>query len=249
MIGDDDDNNLVGTAANDYLEGQDGDDTLNGGAGNDTLVGNDDNDTYFVDSAGDVVREDSGQGTDTVISSLGYTLGANLENLTLTGTSALHGTGNSLRNQVIGNSSHNILQGWQGNDTLRGENGNDVLDGGTGTDTLIGGQGSDHFTFAAPNQGIDTITDFNNLNDLIVVSATGFNGGLVAGAAITSEQFHLGATATKTSQRFLYNLATGGLFFDGDGSNSLYLPVQLANLSSKPSLTNAHIFVSNSPAS
>jgi Ca2+-binding RTX toxin-like protein len=57
-----------------------------------------------------------------------------VENLTLTGTGALNGTGNSLDNHLIGNSGANSLSGDAGNDTL---------DGGSGIDTMTGGDGSD----------------------------------------------------------------------------------------------------------
>ena len=61
---------------------------LDGGAGADTMLGGAGNDTYVVDATTDVVTEAAGQGTDTIQSSVTYTLGANVENLTLTGTGA-----------------------------------------------------------------------------------------------------------------------------------------------------------------
>ena len=71
---------------------------LDGGAGADTMSGGAGNDTYVVDDAGDVVTEAAGEGTDTVRARVSYTLGANVENLTLTGTGAINGTGNALDN-------------------------------------------------------------------------------------------------------------------------------------------------------
>jgi trimeric autotransporter adhesin len=127
------------------------------------------NDTYIVDNSGDVVMENAGEGTDTVQSSLSYTLGANFENLTLTGTADINGTGNSLSNVITGN------------------NGNNILDAGTGTDTLIGGAGNDTYilhdtsfakVYESAGEGIDTVQAWQssytlgaNLENLILSSA------------------------------------------------------------------------------
>jgi Ca2+-binding RTX toxin-like protein len=81
---------------------------------------------YVVDAAGDVVTELAAEGTDLVQSSVGCTIGANVENLTLTGTAAINGTGNASANTLIGNVSANQLDGAAGNDTMRGGAGDDV---------------------------------------------------------------------------------------------------------------------------
>ncbi|CAK0769201.1 serralysin [Gammaproteobacteria bacterium] len=110
-------NALVGNSGDNILDGLVGADTMTGGAGNDT---------YLVDNAGDVVLEQAGGGTDQVKSSLTYTLLANVENLTLTGTDHLNGTGNELANALVGNSGNNILDGLVGADTMTGGDGNDA---------------------------------------------------------------------------------------------------------------------------
>lgn len=146
----------------------------------------------------------------------------------------------------------NYLNGGAGNDTLKGGfngagdtllggAGNDQITGLFGDDTLTGGAGADRFIFNG-NDSVDKITDFSVIDDTIVVSADSFASGLISGAAITSAQFTIGAAAAKTSDRFIYNKATGALFFDTDGTGATE-QVQLAGLSTGLAMTNADILV------
>jgi Ca2+-binding RTX toxin-like protein len=233
---------LDGGAGNDYLIAGFGSDRLIGGSGSDTLVGFRGNDAYVVDSTGDTIIENANEGTDTINSSVACTLVANLENLLLTGTSNINGTGNSLNNSITGNGANNTLRGNSSNDTLIGGGGNDTLVGGAGNDTLTGGAGKDRFTFNLPNERIDRITDFLPVDDTIAISASGFGGGLVAGAAITAAQFRIGASATTANHRFMYNSTNGGLFFDKDGIGAI-AQLQIATLNAGLTMTNNDIFV------
>ncbi|MBN8455649.1 MAG: putative Ig domain-containing protein [Candidatus Accumulibacter sp.] len=135
------DNVLTGNGAANTLSGGFGNDTLSGAAGADTLVGGLGNDTYVVDNSGDVITENTGEGTDLVQSSVTWTLAANVDNLTLAGSTAINGTGNSLDNVLTGNTGNNTLTGGLGNDTLAGGTGSDRLDGGAGNDTYLFARG------------------------------------------------------------------------------------------------------------
>jgi serralysin len=134
---------IYGLGGDDILYGNGGDDRLYGGGGSDQMFGGSGDDTYYVDAINDVVDESAAEGTDLVASSISWTLGANLENLTLTGVGGSTGTGNALANIVRGNSAANILSGEAGNDSLLGGAGNDRLYGGTGNDSAQGGPGDD----------------------------------------------------------------------------------------------------------
>ncbi|MDI1302711.1 MAG: VCBS domain-containing protein [bacterium] len=160
---------LYGDFGNDTLAGGDGsdslwggadDDSLDGGAGADYMAGDDGNDTYFLDDVNDQVHEDADHwvsyfywgywqgywqdnGNDTVVTALDYQLGDYLENLTLTGSMDLTGTGNDLDNIITGNSGNNILSGLVGNDWIYGMDGNDVLNAGSGSGAMYGGNGDD----------------------------------------------------------------------------------------------------------
>jgi Ca2+-binding RTX toxin-like protein len=126
---------------NNTLAGNAAENVLNGGAGVDTMAGGLGNDSYIVDNVSDVVTEAANAGIDAVLASVNYTLGANVENLTLTGNAAINGTGNTLNNTLTGNASGNTLNGGGGNDVLDGQAGNDVLAGGLGNDTFLMGRG------------------------------------------------------------------------------------------------------------
>jgi Ca2+-binding RTX toxin-like protein len=189
------DNQITGNTANNDLFGNNGSDTLDGGTGADYMVGGDGNDTYIVDNPADIVDEDVSTGIDIVNSSVSYNLSfnafdtalnsraLNVENLTLTGATAINGTGNALSNTIIGNGASNRLEGAAGNDTLIGGSGNDTLVGGLGKDVLTGGVSgvnNDKFvfdtgaTFNKSTIGIDTITDFTRGADKIVLDKTTF---------------------------------------------------------------------------
>jgi Ca2+-binding RTX toxin-like protein len=128
----------TGNSLANVIAGNEGNNRLDGGTGIDTLIGGAGNDVYVVDNLGDTVTEQSSEGTDLVQSSVTFTLGANVENLTMMSSGgSIAGTGNALANVLLGNQGHNTLSGLGGNDTLNGGAGNDVLDGGAGFDTAV----------------------------------------------------------------------------------------------------------------
>jgi Ca2+-binding RTX toxin-like protein len=160
---------IRGGGGNDSLWGEAGRDTLDGGTGSDRLEGGTGNDTYIVDSITDVIVDASTGSTeiDAVQSAVTWTLGANLERLTLTG-SATQGTGNALANTITGNNVANTLRGEAGNDTLVGGGGNDTLNGGTGNDSLDGGTGNDSLVGGSGN---DRYT-VDSAGDIVVETST-----------------------------------------------------------------------------
>ncbi|WP_441279892.1 Ig-like domain-containing protein [Bradyrhizobium sp. 63_E2_N1_3] len=173
-------------------------DQIAGGGGADTLIGGLGDDTYIITNTGDTVVENAGEGTDTVQSSVTYTLGTNVENLTLTGTSNINGTGNGVDNVIVGNSGNNILVGLGGADTLDGGQGTDTATytaSGTGVNvSLATGQGS-----GGDAQG-DILANIENLtgsqfNDLLEGDAG--NNVLAGGAGIDTVSYaHASAGVT-----------------------------------------------------
>ena len=145
--------NFLGAATNDWIKAGIGNDILNGGAGADTMIGGAGNDSYYVDNVGDSIIENANQGTDTVFTTITYTLAANVENLTLQGTTAINGIGNDLNNTITGNTVANTLNGGAGADTLIGGVGNDNLSLGLNDNAI------DNVNYVL-GDGVDTVTQF-----------------------------------------------------------------------------------------
>ncbi|GBE72833.1 hypothetical protein myaer87_00600 [Microcystis aeruginosa NIES-87] len=197
-------NILTGNSGNNILTGLAGNDSLDGKAGADTMIGGLGNDTYTVDNTGDIVTENLNEGTDTVQASISYTLTDNVENLTLTGTANLNGTGNNLNNILTGNSGNNILTGNEGNDTLNGAAGIDTLTGGLGADIFI-------FQFSQSTAAaLDRVTDFAIGDDKIDLLSQ-------AGAAINAPVAFTRATDSTTTS---INTIVTNVFTDANGATA-----------------------------
>ena len=199
--------NGTGNTANNILTGNTGANVLNGNGGTDTLIGGSGNDTYIIDSAGDIITETgTSSDVDSVQSAVSWVLGTNLENLNLTGTDALTGIGNSLKNTIIGNSANNILDGGTG-----------------GTDRLTGLGGADTFKFSSRpsifrNSSADHITDFSSAQgDKIQITKSAF--GITASTATLSVVSNVTAlnTALAGSALFVYNTSNGELHWNQNG--------------------------------
>ncbi len=204
----------TGNASANIITGNAGSNELDGGKGDDRMMGGLGNDTYKVDSTGDIVDETGGNGTDTVNASISFNLANTLgtvENLTLTGSSAINATGNGANNFLTGNTAANVLTGGAGNDQLIGGNGND---------TLSGGSGADYFVFnVKPNasRNIDKIADFSeSAGDKIALDHDIF--AAIDPANFSNANFVLGTKALDTNDRLIYDQTTGKLLYDADGS-------------------------------
>lgn len=210
-------------AGNDSITGGNNSDHIDGGLGADTMAGGKGDDFYFVDNAGDKVKESAKQGNDTVYASIDYTLTSNVENLYLlddapmdsplrgTFSAQLNGTGNTLANVIVGNS------------------GNNRLDGKAGADTLTGGAGDDIFVFSTTlgSKNLDTIIDFGDGNDKLELSgsafkalfkAAGVTGGLTADHLVVGEWETTPPAATDSNDYLLFNTYNSTLYYDANGS-------------------------------
>ncbi len=198
-----DNTNAVGNTQGNILTGNAGNNILDGGAGADEMTGGGGNDTYVVENAGDMVIEAADGGTDAVRSWIDYTLGDNVEKLSLQGTANINGTGNELANSLLGNTGRNIL------------------DGGGGADVLTGNGGGDTFRFstALDAGNVDRITAFDHAADTIQLDDAIF-AALGAGA-LAAGAFNTGPAATQADDRILYDIASKSLYYDADGAGGL----------------------------
>jgi Ca2+-binding RTX toxin-like protein len=232
-------NRLFGGAGNDRLSGGAGDDRLLGGLGDDVLDGGTGGDTTsYKDKTAAVSVTLAGASDATVkVNGVAEDIIRNVEHVA-GGSGADVLAGDGLANRLFGAAGNDRLSGGAGNDRLLGGLGDDVLIGDIGNDVLTGDPGKDQFLFnATPNAitNLDRITDFNVADDTIVLENAIFTAFTTTGA-ISSGAFHIGATANDTNDRLIYDKATGGLFYDSNGSASGG-SVQIADLSAGLSLT------------
>jgi hypothetical protein len=170
MSGGSGNDNLFGGEGNDYLVGGDGDDYLVGGNGNNSMSGEGGNDS-INDGSGDGYLV-GGAGNDGLFGG--------------DGNDSLNGDGDD--DYLVGGNGTNSLYGGDGNDSLNDGDGDGYLVGGAGADGLYGGLGADQFfsgpgsdwmvgsaggdTFVfLPGDGLDTITDFNVVEDRVNLGA------------------------------------------------------------------------------
>lgn len=219
------DDTLNGGGGDDTIFGDNGWDTLNGGSGRDTLQGGDGSDAYVVDDAGDqVIETATGGASDTVYTSIAYTLDSNVENLTAAGAEAVTLTGNAVANVVRGNAGAN------------------KVNGGYGKDTLYGGTGKDIFVFDTKlsSGNADKIADYKASDDTIWLEnkyLTKLKAGKLASSA-----FWKGAKAHDSNDRIIYDSSKGYLYYDADGTGASK-QVLIATMTKKLKMTYAEFFV------
>ncbi len=148
------------------------------------------------------------------------------ENLTLLGTAAINGTGNSLANTIVGNTGANVLAGGLGNDTLTGDG---------GADSFV-------FDTALGAGNVDRIMDFNAVDDTIQLDDAIFTGLAVGALAATAFAQNTSGNADDANNRIIYETDTGNLYFDADGTGAA-ARVHFATLGLNLTLTSADFFV------
>ncbi len=221
---------MTGGAGEDVLARGNGNDTFRGIGGSDVYEGGLGNDTYILATSGDTVVEAAGAGTDTVRAGYSLALMANVENLVLTGTSAVNGTGNTLANSLTGNGAANSLAA------------------GAGNDVLTGGLGNDAFVFNAALSGtgnVDTIRDMNEAgNDTIRLENAVFTAltqtGVLKDAAFRS---NLTGLAQDSSDRIIFERDTGEIYYDSNGSTAGGTYVLFAKVDANSTLPAADFWV------
>lgn len=194
----------IGNGGDNLIVGSFGNNIIDGGNGNDTMLGGEGNDMYFVRDKGDVVVDIPGEGRDAVNSTISYKLGLGTEVLFLKGAEEINAVGNASDNLIVGNMADNLMIGRYGND---------VLDGQGGADTFV-------FDRALGEDNVDRIRDFNlneaDEGDILMLKSLVFGG--VDKGMLDASALAMGTQAADADDRFVFDQASGQLWFDADGS-------------------------------
>ena len=213
--------NVVGSAYNDTITGDSGANIITGGAGADTLGG--------------------GFGIDTV----SYADSSAAINVSLALTTAQSG----------GDAQGDILSGFENvvgsdcNDIIFGNSGANELRGGLGNDWLDGGSGDDIYVFDTELNGrrnVDTIATFSKVGgdtDIIQLDDDIFTA-IGSPGTLSSAAFYAGTAAHDADDRIIYDIKTGGLFYDADGDGAgAQIQIAIIGTVSHPTLANTDFTV------
>ncbi|WP_156629549.1 calcium-binding protein [Methylobacterium sp. Leaf85] len=202
---------LFGTAVSNSITGNDGDNRIDGREGADQLIGLGGNDTYYVDNSLDKVVEGANGGTDTIITSVTYSLaGLQVENITINGAGNINITGNSLENVIYASPGSNVINSGGGSDAITLSGASDISD----KDVLV-------FSSALGPDNFDRISQFNGMDqDMIHLSSSIFKG--LSQGALSAQAYQSGSTivAATSDVRIIYSTSTQSLYYDSDGSGS-----------------------------
>lgn len=257
---------LFGGEGNGSLYGGGGNDVVNAGAGDDQVSGGSGRDRINAGAGIDMLAfwdvDATGHGASvSLLRAKGQVLDDGYGNAeTARGIDYLDGSafadtfiGNTTGNALWGNAGDDTLTGVGGDDGLYGGDGRDRIYGGAGIDYVVGGTGldmltggteADYFHFMGPtpgSDGVDSITDFAS-DDGIVINVH-WAADLALGN-LTAAQFRIGfgaTTATNAAQRVIYDMTTGDVYFDADGTGSA-ATVRIATLTNKAVLAYDQIF-------
>jgi len=241
LNGNDSANTLTGTSGNDELYGSGGNDILKGGAGNDLLdggagadrmTGGSGNDIYVVDNISDTAVEDAAGGIDLVRASVAYALGKNVENLVLTGSADIAGTGNELDNLIMGNPGDNVLNGKTGVDSMDGGEGSDVYliavaaDHGAAEIADSGSAGSDEVRFSATVAGtLKLFAGDTGIERAVIGTGTTPNAITTGSVALNLDASELANAISLTGNsgaNILTGTAYGDIISAGAGADKVY---------------------------
>jgi Ca2+-binding RTX toxin-like protein len=240
----------TGNALLNTVTGSAGANTLDGGADAlaDMLIGGLGNDAYIIRTATDNIVELLNGGTDKAVTTVSYVLGAgdSIEFLEISAAlpnAAINLVGNEIGQRITGNSAINVLNGGGGADTLVAGLGNDNLTGGTGADVFLFNSATGVGTPGLVN--VDTITDFNVVDDIIHLENSLFDTFVTLSAGVLNPAFFKSSATgapTDLDDRITYSTTTGALYYDSNGSAAGGAK-QIALLTTKPLLTAADFLV------
>jgi Ca2+-binding RTX toxin-like protein len=214
--------NLFGGADNDYLNGAEGSDVIDGGTGADVMNGGEGDDIFYVENVSDIATGCGG--TDTVFTSVSFTLSTDTENLTVIGGASVTLKGNSWSNTITGNTGADRIYGGLGNDLLRGDAGKDAFV----FDTMLN-----------KSTNVDRIIDFRSSDDSIYLDNKYFtklgSGSIAKPKKFTADMFVEGKKAKDAEDRIVYDKKIGALYYDPDGTGSK-AQVKIATITNKAKL-------------